>query len=117
MCTGLWIGSAYLPGLWAARHAMPSPWEQVQGLLLSSGADFEARRSSTNGVDLRALEVFGEWSTSAEAVAQDPGEGLLRRSLIAYRPAMRLARVAKKKQAGRPSLSQPFESIGNDGGR
>ena len=73
MCTGLWIGSAYLPGLWAARHAMPSPWEQVQGLLLRSGADFEARRWSMNGADLRALWVFGEWSTSAATVAQDPG--------------------------------------------
>ena len=45
MCTGLWIGSALLPAaLWAGRHAMASPWEQVQGLLLRSGADFEACR-------------------------------------------------------------------------
>ena len=74
MCTGLWIGSAHLPGIWAVRHAMPSRWEQVQGLLLRSGADFRARRWSMNGADLRALEVFGEWPTSAEAVVQDPGE-------------------------------------------
>ena len=59
--------------LWAARHAMPSPWEQVQGLLLRSGADFEARRWSMNGADLKALEVFCEWSTTEKAVVQDPG--------------------------------------------
>ena len=42
----------------------------------------------------------------------------MRRSLIAYWPAIRLARVANKKKPGarRPSPSQPFESIGNDGG-
>ena len=74
MCTGLWIGSAHLPAaLWVGRHAMPSPWEQVQGLLLRSGADFEARRWSMNGADLKALEVFGEWSTTEKAVVQDPG--------------------------------------------
>ena len=58
--------------LWAARHAMPLPWEQVQGLV-RSGADFEARRWSMNGADLRALEVFGEWATTEKAVVQDPG--------------------------------------------
>ena len=74
MCTGLWIGSAHLPAaLWVGRHAMPSPWEQVQGLLLRSGADFRARRWSMNGADLKALEVFGEWSTTEKAVVQDPG--------------------------------------------
>ena len=62
-----------LLGALAGRHAMPSPWAQVQGLLLRSGLDFEARRWSMNGADLKALEVFGEWSTSAEAVVQDPG--------------------------------------------
>ena len=42
----------------------------------------------------------------------------MRRSFIAYWPAIRLARVANKKKPGarRPSPSQPFESIGNDGG-
>ncbi len=50
------------------------PWERVQGLLLRSGADFRAaRRWSTNGADLKALEVFGEWSTTEKAVVQDPG--------------------------------------------
>jgi len=74
MCTGLWIGFAHLPGIWAVRHAMLSRWERVQGLLLRSGADFEAaRRWSMNGADLKALEVFGEWSTTEKAVVQDPG--------------------------------------------
>ena len=79
MCTGLWIGFAHLPGIWAVRHAMPSRWEQVQGLLLRSalrglifGPPVDGRWS-TSGADLKALEVFGEWSTSAEAVVQDPG--------------------------------------------
>ena len=63
-----------LLGALAGRHAMPSPWAQVQGLLLRSGTDFRARRWSTNGADMKALEVFGEWPTSAEAVVQDPGE-------------------------------------------
>jgi hypothetical protein len=52
---------------------MPSRWEQVQGLL-RSGADFRARRLSTNGADLKALEVFCEWSTTGKAVVQDRGE-------------------------------------------
>ena len=26
-----------------------------------------------NGADLKALEVFGEWSTTEKAVEQDPG--------------------------------------------
>ena len=74
MCTGLWIGDGHLPAALGTRHAMPTPWEQVQGLLVHSGADFEVRgRWSMNGADLRALEVFGEWSTTAEAVVQDPG--------------------------------------------
>ena len=48
--------------------------EQVQGLLLRSGADFEARgRWSMDGADLKALEVFGKCSTTEKAVVQDPG--------------------------------------------
>ena len=62
-----------LLGALGGRHAMKSPWERAQGLLLRSGADFEARRWSMNGADLKALEVFGEWSTTEKAVVQDPG--------------------------------------------
>jgi len=75
MSTGLWIDSAHLLAALGgpARHAV-APWEQVQGLLLRSTADFEARRWSMNhGADLKALEVFGEWSTTEKAVVQDPG--------------------------------------------
>ena len=51
--------------------------EQVQGLLVHSGADFEARgRWSMDGADLKALEVFGKCSTTEKAVVQDPGGGL-----------------------------------------
>ena len=53
---------------------MKSPWERAQGLLVRSGTDFEARRWSMGGVDLKALEVFGEWATTEKAVVQDPGE-------------------------------------------
>ena len=60
--------------------------------VLRSGADFEARRWSMDGADLKALEVFfGECSTTGKAVTQDPGGSFL------YRPAMRFTRVAKKK--------------------
>ena len=42
-CTGLWIGSAYLPGaLGGPALAMKSPWERAQGLLVRSGTDFRA---------------------------------------------------------------------------
>ena len=73
------IGSAQLPAALGAWHAMPSPREQVQGLLLRSGLIFgppAARKCAECGLgswDPRALEVFGEWSTSAEVVVQDPG--------------------------------------------
>ena len=63
----------YLPGALGPARAMPSPWERAQGLLVRSGTDFRARRSSTNGADMKALEVFGEWSTTEKAVVQDPG--------------------------------------------
>ena len=56
-----------------ARHAV-APWERVTRASFALRADFEARRRwSMNGADLRALEVFGEWSTTEKAVVQDPG--------------------------------------------
>ena len=50
-------------------------------------------------------------------VAQDPG-GELFEAVVDRLLACHLARVANKKKPGarRPSPSQPFESIGNDGG-
>ena len=79
MCPGLWIGSADLPGAMAALHSpCRRRGSELKGFLclVRSGTDFRARRSSTNGADMKALEVFGEWSTTEKAVVQDPGGDL-----------------------------------------
>ena len=70
-----------------------------------------------NGADLRALEVFGEWSKPWPQSHKTPEGSFMRRSLIAYRPAMRLARVAKKnKPGGRARLCPSRALVTMEGG-
>ena len=81
--------------------AMKSPWERAQGLLVSCalrdsglifGQSIVDERCGSEGTRC-VLRVVHNGKGSRTR----PGGRLVRRSLIAYRPAMRLARVAKKK--------------------
>ena len=65
-----------------------------------------------DGADLKELEVFGECSTTEKAVEQDPGETF---EAVVDRLSACYASPKRNKPGGR--ARQPFESIGNDGGR
>ena len=61
--------------------------------------------------------MFGEWSKTWPQSHKTPEGSFLRRSLIACRPAMRLARVAKKnKPGGRARLSPSRALVTMEGG-
>ena len=95
------------------RHAMPSPWKQVQGLLLRSRANFRPidGQWSMNGARCgsEGARCVSQVVHNGKGSRTRPRGELLRRSIIAYRPAMRLARVANKKKPG-GRARQPFES-------
>ena len=63
MCPGLWIGFLLLPGArWPER--LPSPWKQVQGLLLRSRANFRP--------------IDGRWSMNGARCGSEGARGVCR---------------------------------------
>ena len=96
-CTGLWIGSAYLTGALAALHSpCRRRGSELKGFLCAPGLIF-----GQSIVDERCGSegTRGVWRVvyNGKGSRTRPRGRLLRRSLVAYRPAMRFARVAKKK--------------------